>query len=629
MTREGTSAIPPGRAAVTFGERRPGAAEPAAPALVPTRSGHTTVVVTREDGRSAPLHSRYDPVAEARHQIAACAFGPLDTIVVLGMGLGYGVEALCDRLGPGNHLIVVERDPALFRAATGRPCVRRLLDRPRTFFFVGTEPDALYDFLAPRLTLFLAAGLRLIRHPASFAGFPAYYGAFLKRIEDFVRSGGVALRTAMYLSRVSFTNRMRNLRAYLESPGVLPYRGRFTGRAGVVVSAGPSLARNMEVLRAVRGKAPVVAVSTALKALLGRGIEPDFAVIIDYGRLSRRYFEAVAQAARIPLVCDLKANAGAVAAYEGPKLFGDDPIVNTLLGGIGGPKGQLTSGSTVAHAAYHFACYLGCDPVIFVGQDLAYTDGELHVPGTAVYHQALGEFNRFYSSAMKELEYSLTMRPRLREVPAWGGGTVKTCDVFSAYLEEFEQFFRRGSQRIIDATEGGARKRWTERMPLESAVAQFVREELPPELLQVPPVTEDECRERTRQAAARLEGLLESARELGVLYDRAVRLIRKVLKENRRGRAADEVVAKVLKIKEELKDYGLLYVLMTNLAQSDLFLRLRRDRQLDESPVTGVERQRRQAERDLEYLLGLRNALGFFRDEVGGHELLRKQKVQV
>ncbi len=589
------------------------------------RSGDMTASVRREDGTEAFLHSRYDPAAEGARQVAEVRVGPIDTVVLLGMGLGYCVEALAGRLGPGNHLIVVEKEPALFEAAAARPSFKKVLSRPRTYFFVGTQADRLYDFLASHISVFLAAGFRLVRHPASLAAFPSYYGSFLKRIEDFVRTGGVTLRTAMYLSRISFANRMRNLEAYLQSPGIAPVRNRFAGRPGVVISAGPSLARNMHLLERVKGRAPLVAVSTAVKALLAKGIVPDFAVIIDYGTLSRRYFEDVPHAEKIPLVCDLKANAEAVGVYRGPKLFCDDLLVNTMLGDFGPPKGQIPSGSTVAHAAFHFVCYLGCDPVIFVGQDLAYTEGELHVPGTAVYQQSLAEFNRFYSPAMKELEYALTTRPRLREVPAWSGeGTVRTCDIFSTYLEEFEQFFKRAGRLIVDATEGGAAKRYTERMTLAEAIERFMPEELPPETFTVPSVPPDEAARRLSKARARLTELLDESKQLAGLYDRAIELIRKVLKENRRGRAADRIVLKVLKIKEELKRYGVLYLVASHLAQSDLFLRMRRDRELDMTAPSGVERQRKQAERDLEYLLGLRNALAFFQAEVKQSGLLRQ-----
>jgi hypothetical protein len=54
---------------------------------------------------------------------------------------------------------------------------------------------------------------------------------------------------------------------------------------------------------------------------------------------------------------------------------------------------------------------------------------------------------------------------------------------------------------------------------------------------------------------------------------------------------------------------------------------MRRDRELDESEPAGVERQRKQAERDLEFLLGIRNALTFFREEVRERTVYDKEGV--
>ena len=39
---------------------------------------------------------------------------------------------------------------------------------------------------------------------------------------------------------------------------------------------------------------------------------------------------------------------------------------------------HLKVGGSVAHAMVEFAALLGCNPIIFIGQDLAYTDDKCH-----------------------------------------------------------------------------------------------------------------------------------------------------------------------------------------------------------------------------------------------------------
>jgi predicted methyltransferase len=128
---------------VMFGAASAVEQRPPAESFAPTRSGQRTVKVTREDGREAWLHSRHDPLGEAHAQTAEVAIGDLDTVFLVGMGLGYPALALAARLGAGNHLVVIERSRALFEEAIATPGFIDLLRRPRTLFFVGAAPDEL------------------------------------------------------------------------------------------------------------------------------------------------------------------------------------------------------------------------------------------------------------------------------------------------------------------------------------------------------------------------------------------------------------------------------------------------------------------------------------------------------
>ncbi|MGH9362472.1 MAG: hypothetical protein ACRD2T_11195, partial [Thermoanaerobaculia bacterium] len=89
------------------------------------------------------------------------------------------------------------------------------------------------------------------------------------------------------------------------------------------------------------------------------------------------------------------------------------------------------------------------------------------------------------------------------------------------------------------------------------------------------------------------------------------RHLEEIVDTNRRGVAADALAAKVIALKEEFRRHGLFYHLLNQVAQADLYLRQKRDRDLGSSDLSGVRRQLAQAERDLEYVRGLRAALEF------------------
>ncbi len=590
-------------------------------AVQPGRGGEPTLLLRGEDGLEVLLHSRYDPRAEARQQVAAAGIDPGDTVILLGIGLGYALEEILAAKQPGL-IIAVERDPAVLAAALDRGALAGFLGRADADLLVGGEPEEIFGVLERNLSRVFSGPVRVLVHPAAARIHSKYYEGLNQGLREFTRHGTVLMRSALYLSRISLQNRLENLHAYAASPGLKPLWGRFRSYPAVVVSAGPSLDRNVDRLRSVRGRAVVIAVSTALKIVLSRGIRPDFAVVIDYHSISARYFEGVDPALAPPLVCDLKASPASLAVYSGPKLFGSDPLVDLLLDRASGDKGVLAAGSTVAHTAFDVARRLGCDPIIFVGQDLSYPAGRLHAAGSAITAQQLPETNRFYSLEMKEWEYYLAHRRQLSKVPAALGGEVWTCDVFLSYLREFEKMFRESPQKIVDATEGGALKAGTEVSTLDEAIERHCASPIPPELFSCAVGPEEARaaearRERSREALGRR---LEEAEDLLGSYRTAIRLLEEIVEVNRRGLAADGAAARVIALKEEFRKHEFYYWLLNEVAQADLFIRQKKDRALDVGDLRGVERQKAQAERDLEYVRGLRGALEFLIERMRGAE---------
>jgi hypothetical protein len=249
--------------------------------------------------------------------------------------------------------------------------------------------------------------------------------------------------------------------------------------------------------------------------------------------------------------------------------------------------------------------------------DLSYPGGRHHAAGTATQAQHFIETSRYYTFEMKEWEWYLLHRKSLLQVPAVGGGEVWTSDVFLSYLREFEKLFTESSQKVIDATEGGALKDGTEVWTLKDAIGAFARRELPEDLRGLlDPGWGSDVWESDRYEAA-LEVLarrIEEANELGALYKKSSRLLEKVVQITEGGVPADDVVQEVLRVKDSFTRFGFLYHLLTSLAQSDLFLRMQRDRGIEGEELSGVEKQHRQAVRDLDYVRGLRNALEFVAD---------------
>ncbi len=577
------------------------------------RSGQPALKVRNARGEEVHLCSAYDPVAEAEALVRAVPTEGLMSYVVLGLGLGYHAEALFRKASPESLLLLFETDAGLARLALEARDLSTLLMSPRVFLVVGRESAEVFERLESHvLSLFL--GFRFVRHPPSLDRDLEGFRTVMRAVQDLMDYGETALGTAMLIPYQTKQNLCMNLADYAFRPGVAALKGAWKGRPAVVIGAGPSLGRNLPLLKAVKGKVALLSVGTALKPCLRAGVVPDLATTLDYSRLSAKYLEGMEGFPSVPLVVDPKGNWQAVQGYPGPRYFIQNAYLDQMLEGLLGPPGesQLETGATVAHLTYSLARYLGADPILFVGLDLAYTHHSTHLPGTAIHDQWGPELNRFTTLELKEWEQLARMRGRLKALPAVGGGTVFTDDQMFSYLQKFQKSWRTADHKVIDATEGGALKEGAEAMPLAAALAPFAGAVGDP--LPVPPAPDREA--LGPRLLAVLDKRLKECADISRIYRDTLKRLGRIERRFEDRPFVSKQIAAIDRERKAIKSYGLMNSLIAELTQSEEFTRIQRDKTIAARRLEGQELQKAQIARDLDYVSGLRRGA-----EVLGHLL--------
>ena len=69
------------------------------------------------------------------------------------------------------------------------------------------------------------------------------------------------------------------------------YHNKFTDKTAIIVCPGPSLSKNVHLLKDVKGKALIMCVLHAYKALKAAGVEPDIVIHTDPFNLQKLNFE--------------------------------------------------------------------------------------------------------------------------------------------------------------------------------------------------------------------------------------------------------------------------------------------------------------------------------------------------
>lgn len=286
-----------------------------------------------------------------------------------------------------------------------------------------------------------------------------------------LENGGMNRATFASSGPLWVRHALGNLPSLGRSPSIDCLKGAFAGKACVLVSPGPSLAKNIAVLKELAGRVLIVAGNRGLRPLRDAGIVPDIVVVADAMDLSYQLAEGLLEG--VPaLVLDVVSHP-AVVALGGESCFffsAIQEIQESTFAGIG-QLGSLGSGGSVATVALTLALHLGAEPIMMVGQDLALTGEQYYIPsapdgdtrikvesGIGTFENSSAQLRQAMHDAggIKVDEHSFQ---HFIKVPGYYGGEVYTSLQFDTYRRWFggAAHDHAGKVRLVNCTEGGAR----------------------------------------------------------------------------------------------------------------------------------------------------------------------------
>jgi hypothetical protein len=559
------------------------------------RSGAATISAQTGEGRKLYLHSRYEPREEAVKLVEPIKADEIVACYVQGFGLGYHVEEIFDRTGDDTLICVFEPDVLLLRIAFEQRDFSKLIESGRVLWFWQADKGVFFTRLAtwmPSITM----GFIGIAHAPSLQLHPQFHRQMQSCVEELKAYSKTSITTLVINGKRTAENVSRNLPWYIATPSLSRLKDRYKNQPAIIVSAGPSLRKNKHLLKDVAGNAVIIAVQTTLRPLLEMGIEPHFVTSLDYHDISTRFWENLPATLSTELIAEPKASEAVLQRNPGPlSLLGND-FAENLLSELKLNKTRLPSGATVAHLAYYVAEHIGCDPIIFIGQDLGFSDGLAYTPGTSYEDVWRPELSRFCTIEMKQWEQIVRDRGILRQVLDQQGRPMYTEERLFTYLQHFEKDFARTRTKIIDATEGGVLKRSTILMTLADAIAQFCSQPLTSGRIAHPGMQWDlvidckSCLENRRSEGEQIENI--SRQTLPLLEE-----IRDHLNNQAK---VNRAIGKIDVLRAKMAELGNCYTLIMQLTQKSELERFKADRRIAAAKVSGTERQKRQIERDIE-----------------------------
>lgn len=413
--------------------------------------------------RGVLLGSSYDPVAEGQRLAHEMDREPVDLLVAIGAGLGHHLEAYRGR--SGARVLVYEPSRARLRAVfEARQSARFLtLERVEWTWTLEQFEHAFRRLYTPgtRLGAFV--------HPALRSLDPDAARAALERVARSKDAGDLTAGTLVRMAADWGAITAFNAPGIARSVDFGCLSGLLDGRAAVVCAAGPSLARQLPALLRFRDRVAVVAIGQALPALRRVGIEPDLVHIVESQNVTHQLTQYGDSSDAILAVCP----SAHPTLFEVPvrARLVDHPVTNAVglwLGEALGRERTVGGGASVAQSAVRLAAAMGANPVILIGQDLAFTGGRVYAPGSAYELQELrtredGELmftNLDRKGELFGVKAAAEKAVGVVYVEGWDGEPIATSKSYATFLVQYEGIARelaRGGTELVNATEGGAR----------------------------------------------------------------------------------------------------------------------------------------------------------------------------
>lgn len=340
--------------------------------IEPTGSGLFTMAGNDEKGVYY-FHSNTNPQTEACEFAERYYDVTLDEYIIYGFGLGYHCAALAS-MDEGQNLYIYENSISII--------VQSMMANSMDWLWRNNNIHLIYDPDLRQLSERLSSTQSDISSETSFViHYPSlrHIGNpdIRQKFEQvFIRDSGIRNSRALMESNFKY-----NVTKYTDVVDALG--DDFAGKRAIIVAAGPSLDKNVELLLKKPSDVIVIASGTVFRKLMNMGVEVDYVIVSDANR------RVISQMAgqfdnSVPLIYLSTAYKGFAERYQGPRYIvfqkeferaeKEAEILHASL---------YKTGGSVVTLALDICIQLKCKNIAFIGLDLAYTDNLAHAEETS------------------------------------------------------------------------------------------------------------------------------------------------------------------------------------------------------------------------------------------------------
>lgn len=435
------------------------------------------------------LHNRENPVLEAQSIFSGTTNEPVSICFIYGIGLGYLFQVAS--LSSKGTVILYEPDLDLLKTVFNLVDFSKDLSKPNVFLT--------NDFKKACSIIHSKSGMKnfpyMLSLPSQREMDSVGFDSLVKSLRDTIGSYFLDLKYTKEKFYPTLWMLLYNIPNLINETPLIKVKDVCKGKTAVIVSAGPTLDRDIEILKKYRDKFVLFTVGTALKTLTEHNIKPDFVCVIESFNSSPQ-LEGV-DLSDVYFITEPYSH-GFLRKFNFKKIFShisaNNPVNHLWSEICGEDIKEYWSKGTVSYTAMNSARILGCSKIILVGQDLAYIEGQCYSKNS-VYKDLIctfdkennkweikaKDFEQFAESLSPYPEYQQRVEAAKRRlanlnsslyyVKGINGDMIPTESVYAAFVKPLSEFAEHFNDReYINTSLVGAQIDGFKNMSLEDAL---------------------------------------------------------------------------------------------------------------------------------------------------------------
>lgn len=398
------------------------------------------------------VHSKFNPIRESEG-IAIKNYKPHHLHVLFGYGLGYIADKLIKQFQFNEPILII--DPLI---DTG---LLKVKEHHYKRLYLGNSSN-------PELLSNILSHLNSYSNKVCFIINPNYDKLFtveLSQVLTLVRDAQVReiynVNTINKFADQWQLNNLFNIKNVLADKSLAELKKVYDCPI-IVASSGPSLTKQIPLLKSNRDKFILICAGSTINVLLKYGIEPDYIVSVDGGLSNYNHFKDLVL--QYPKLIYATTNHYKIRNSFKSKGYAFIPtsfrtLKSYFLDNFKVDLTQVIGGGSVAHYSLSIAKLMTTGPIALIGQDLAYTGGISHADG---------------NKGKKRIK---DITKKIIEVGAYyeEQGKVQTNDSFNTMIDTFEQMqlAEPHENTVFNCTEGGAKIALYEQISFKTFIEKY------------------------------------------------------------------------------------------------------------------------------------------------------------